>query len=138
MTVAIYGKYIGNLGCEITHEPSGQVVPTSAPKDVGGSGGAISPTDMLAASLGACVVTTMAIAAEKKGIALSGAHFRVVKHMIADPRRIGKLEVEVHLPKSIPQEARPRLEAFGHSCPVHKSLHPDVEAPILFVYDVEG
>ena len=30
---------------------------------------------------------------------------------------------------------RTKLEAAGHHCPVHKSLHPEIDAPIKFVYE---
>jgi putative redox protein len=54
--------------------------------------------------------------------------------MSQNPRRIGRLPLTVTLPASIPEEMRAQMEKIGHSCPVHASLHPDVEAVIEYHY----
>ncbi len=128
--------YKGEKHCELTHGPSGSVIETDAPKDNNGRGEKFSPTDLMGAALGSCVLTTMAIMAEKDSgtIDLRGARARVVKEMNPNPRRIARLPVEVEMPKGIKPEDRKRLEAAAHTCPVHRSLHPDVQAPITFVY----
>ena len=46
-------------------------------------------------------------------------------------RRIGKLVVDLDMP-AVPEEARAMLERAAHTCPVHQSLHPDVELDIRF------
>ena len=61
---------------------------------------------------------------------------RVEKHMSADPRRVGNVPLEVHLPQVLSQDDRVKVERAGRACPVHKSLHPDVKADITFVYDL--
>ena len=61
MAVEITGRYVGNLKVELTHEPSGAVLTTAAPKDNQGDGSSFSPTDLLATSLGACMLTLIAI-----------------------------------------------------------------------------
>jgi putative redox protein len=77
----------------------------------------------------------MAIVAERDGLRFAGARAEVVKEMVTQPtRRIGSLAVNVTLPESIPAQFRAKLERSAHSCPVHKSLHPDVQAPITFIY----
>ncbi len=137
MAVRMTGRYLGNKNVEITHEPSGATILTTPPKDNQGDGTSFSPTDLAGASLGTCTIAIISILAERDGIDISGTHFSVEKHMQAAPRRIAKLEVEIHLPAHLTPEQRSKLENGALACPVHKSLHPDIEAPIVFVYDVE-
>ncbi|MFN0128462.1 MAG: OsmC family protein [Verrucomicrobiales bacterium] len=125
--------YKGELHCEATHQPSGAVIATDAPVDNQGRGEAFSPTDMVAAALGTCMLTTMAIVARRKGIDLPGASVEVEKHMTTEgPRRIARLvtRIAIDLPPTHPE--RPVLEAAAHACPVHRSLHPDVQKDIEF------
>jgi len=127
--------YEGQLRCTLTHEQSGSVISTDAPKDNHGRGEAFSPTDLVAAALGSCMLTVMGIMAAKHNIDLQGTSVDVSKEMVATPlRRIGTIGVVFHMAPGIPQDKRSMLEAAAHSCPVHKSLHPDVNTPIQFIY----
>lgn len=136
MSVEVTGKYLGAKKVELIHGPSGEVLITEAPKDNGGEGKSFSPTDLVAAAYGSCVMTTIAIVAERSGVSVDGMHMRVEKHMQAEPRRIGHIPLEVHLPEHLSEQERSKLERAGLACPVHKSLHPDVKAEITYVYDV--
>jgi putative redox protein len=136
--VVMTGRYTGGKLVEVTHGPSGTIITTDAPKDNGGEGTAFSPTDLCGAALGTCVVTTMVLFAERNGIALTGAHFHVEKIMGSEPRRIAQLTLRVHLPESLSEIDRQKLERAGIACPVHKSLHPETRANFEFVYDVQG
>ncbi len=131
--VEIRVVYAGNKKCDLTH-PEGATLRTDAPKDIGGDATAFSPTDMVAGGLASCILTTIAMVAERHGLTLDGATATVEKHMNPSPRRLGRLPAIVTLPESIPNEMRPRLEAAGHACPVKASLHPDIEATIEYRY----
>ncbi|MCG3134398.1 MAG: hypothetical protein HMLKMBBP_01704 [Planctomycetes bacterium] len=134
--VTIEGRHEGNLRCAAVHGPSGATLATDAPKDNMGRGEAFSPTDLVATALGTCVVTTIAIVAARRGFDVTGARFRVEKHMVADPvRRIGRLPLVVTLPAALSAEERQIAERAAHACPVHRSLHPDVRVEIAFVYE---
>ena len=127
--------YEGQLHCALTHEPSGTVINTDAPKDNMGRGEAFSPTDLVAAALGSCMLTVMGIAANKHNIDLKGTTVEVTKEMVTAPvRRIGSIGVILHMCPGIHEDKRSMLEAAAHSCPVHKSLHPDLQTPIQFIY----
>ena len=133
--VKMHAVYGGGLHCELTHEPSGSQIETDAPKDNMGKGERFSPTDLVGAALASCILTTMAIVAEREQISLVGAKATVGKEMVVTPtRRIGSLAVQITLPKSVPVESREKLERAAYQCPVHKSLHPDVKAPLVFSY----
>ena len=124
-------EYEGGLHCSALHEPSGNVISTDAPVDNHGRGEAFSPTDLMSASLGACMCTVMGIVAKRKGIAMEGASVTVRKHMSEDtPRRIARIELDIVMPLPADHPERAVLEAAGKGCPVHHSLHPDIEVAI--------
>lgn len=127
-------NYQGQLHCELTHAPSGSKIETDAPKDNQGRGEQFSPTDLVGAALASCILTTMAIVAERDGLSMAGARAEVVKEMSPQPRRIASLSVKLWLSAALTAEQRKKLEHAAHACPVHKSLHPDVQMPIEFIY----
>jgi putative redox protein len=140
MAVEIDAVYEGQLHCRATHGPSKVELITDAPTDNGGRGASFSPTDLVATALGTCILTTMGIVAQRNGIDIDGTRVHVTKEMVAQPvRRIGALRVTVTFPADkgtkLSPEDRKRIEAAGLHCPVHRSLHPDVQAPIEFRYD---
>ena len=131
--VKIEIEYKGSLLTEAVHVLSGAKISTDAPLDNGGKGSSFSPTDLVATALGTCMVTTMGLFAERHGIDLEGTKVSVAKEMIQQPvRRIGRLivDIEIPLPSSHPQKGA--LEKAALTCPVHQSLHPDVEIPVRF------
>ena len=133
--VTIHMEYEGDLHCRAVHEPSTTALATDAPKDNQGRGESFSPTDLVATALGTCILTTMGIVARNHGLDLAGSTATVEKEMTAIPtRRIGSLATRVHIPRALAEEDRQRLERAAHTCPVHKSLHPDIEMPIDFVW----
>ncbi len=135
--VTIQVAYAGNKKCDLKH-PEGPTLRTDAPKDIGGDASAFSPTDLIAAGLASCILTTIAMFAERNGLSVAGATATGEKHMTTPPapRRLGRLPVVIYLPASVPSEWRERLERAGNACPVHASLHPEVEAPITYHYSI--
>ena len=128
------GTYLGGLKTELTHGPSGAVIRTAAPVDNQGDGSSFSPTDLVAAALAACVVTTMAIVAEREEIPFAGAHFTLEKHMRSDPRRVDRVPLRIRMPGGLTAEQRTLLEGVAAGCPVARSLHPEVGQSIEFEY----
>jgi putative redox protein len=129
--VAIEIAYLGQLRCQAQHMPSGTRLITDAPVDNHGRGESFSPTDLVATALGTCMLTIMGIVADREGLDLSGTTVQVAKEMVTSPaRRIGRLSVEIHVPAALSAEDQQRLKAAALTCPVHKSMHPDIEIPI--------
>ncbi len=125
--------YESNLRTTCLHLQSGSVFETDAPTDNKGKGERFSPTDLIATGLGACLITTMGIKAESMDIALDGAKVEVTKVMVSDPRRIGKIIVHATIPSlNLDDKTKEILERVGRTCPVERSLHPDVELDIQF------
>jgi putative redox protein len=133
--VAIQVEYQGDLHCKAVHGPSATELSTDAPTDNQGRGESFSPTDLVATALGTCMLTVMGIMARALQIDLAGTTATVEKEMTASaPRMIKSLAVKIHVPHSITPENQQKLERAAHTCPVHKSLHPDVETPIDFTW----
>ncbi|MCW1883376.1 OsmC family protein [Luteolibacter flavescens] len=131
--VEIKIDYQGDLHCSALHVPSGTTLETDAPVDNNGRGESFSPTDLVATGLGVCMATVMGIVAKRKEIPLEGLKVAVRKHMSTDtPRRISKLEVDLDMPLPADHPERKMLESAGNGCPVHHSLHPDIEVVLNY------
>lgn len=126
--------YQGQKHCEVTHAPSGSTISTDAPKDNQGKGETFSPTDLVGVALGSCILTTMAIVAERDGIDFKDAKAEVEKVMADKPRRIQSLIVHITLPASLEPNHRRKLEETAKHCPVHRSLSSEMEIPMKFNY----
>lgn len=134
MAVEIEGRYVGGLNVDLVHGPSGTGLRTAAPVDNQGDGSSFSPTDLVAAALGACMVSIMGIVAARDAIDLEGLRFTVAKHMTASPRRIARLDLRFDMPRGLSADQRRLLERAALTCPVHRSLLEAVEKNVDFVY----
>jgi putative redox protein len=126
MSVRITGRLTSPVTTTLTHESS-TTISTMAPKDNGGDGSSFSPTDLCAASLGSCVASTIGLYASRRGLPLESIDFSVEKHMTAEPpRRIAKLVARFRIHSTCGDEDFKKLVNAGKTCPVRRSLHPNV------------
>jgi len=132
MTASII--YKGNLRCEAEHLQSKSSIETDAPTDNRGKGERFSPTDLLCVSLATCMLTTMGIKAADMDVDITNSKANVTKHMASDPRSVAKIEVAVSLPENINEKERLILEKTGNNCPVAKSVHPNIELVLSYVW----
>lgn len=133
--VKINLNYQGELRVAATHAPSGTTLITDAPVDNQGKGESFSPSDLVAAGLGACMATIMGIVARRHEIDLKGMAIEVNKHMSTDaPRRIAALDVEIRFPYPVEASKRKMLEKAALECPVAQSIHPDIRVNTRFVW----
>ncbi len=124
--------YHGALRTTCLHLRSGDGFNTDAPVDNNGLGQAFSPTDTVATGLASCMLTMMGIKARDLNVDLKGSTAEVTKHMAANPRRISKIEVKMELSADISEKNKKILVNTANTCPVHYSLHPDIEKVIDF------
>jgi len=124
--------YIGELRTNNTHLQSGTQIITDAPTDNQGKGEAFSPTDLLATSLGTCMLTTMAIRTAKDNINLDGAKCSVTKIMAANPRRVSEIVVDFTFPIAYTDEQKKLLEDAALTCPVYYSLSEQLVKTVNF------
>lgn len=128
-------RYEGHLRTQATHVASGTSIQTDAPVDNHGRGEAFSPTDLVGTALGTCILTTMAIVAERHGLDLVGSTFDVKKIMSQEPpRRIAQFDVDLYLPATLGEADRALLERTAHTCPVALSLNPEIRQEVRFIY----
>lgn len=133
--VEIKARYEGDLHCSAEHGPSGSRLSTDAPVDNQGKGATFSPTDLVATALGTCMLTTMGIAARRKGWKLDGLELRVEKLMTQQPpRRIDRLPVHIRVPADIAaglhESTKRELESIARNCPVALSLRDAIEVDL--------
>ena len=124
--------YTGDLRTENTHIKSGNKFITDAPIDNNGKGEAFSPTDTVATGLANCMLTVMGIKANQMDTSMNGAEAEVTKTMASEPRRISKIEITIQMPSGFSTKEKKVLERTANTCPVHHSLHPDIEKVIQF------
>ncbi|TXK37792.1 OsmC family protein [Pontibacter qinzhouensis] len=131
----IHSIYKGDLRTAAQHLASGNTVITDAPVDNNGKGEAFSPTDLVSAALGSCMMTIMGIVANRAGINIEGMEMDITKMMAAEPRRIGEVVVAITMPAhNYTDKEKAMLENAARTCPVALSLHPDVKQTISFQY----
>ena len=128
--------YSGELRTEAIHIQSNTTIYTDAPKDNHGKGEMFSPTDLVATALASCMISIIGIVAMKEGIStLDGTVAEVTKIMIAEPRRIGEIHIKLIFPKKEYTDKEKKIyEHAAQTCPVAKSLHPDLKQVIEFVW----
>ena len=129
--------YESDLRTTCTHLRSSSSIETDAPVDNNGKGERFSPTDLLATSLATCMLTVMGIKAKSMGFDLNGATIEVEKIMKAEPRRVGGINLTVHIPenlRSADDKTKQILKYTADTCPVMKSIHPDIEVGINWGY----
>lgn len=130
----VTGTYLGGLRVEAKHEQSGATMISDAPCDNGGQGRSFSPTDICSMSLGMCALTIMGLFAQNHGLNIDGTTFEVTKTMSdKPPRRIAKIEVVFTMPdNNFTDKDKKSIARAAKTCPVHLSLHPEVEQVITF------
>ena len=128
-------KYLGNFRVEAMYEASKQTLKTDAGKASGGLGEYATPVDILAQSLAACTLTTMAMRAKRENIDLTGTYAEV-GDIIEDvkPLTVEKIAITFHI-KGIADEAlRKKIENFAlKGCFVGNSLK--TQKNFTFVYE---
>ncbi|MEI7594457.1 MAG: OsmC family protein [Bacteroidota bacterium] len=127
--------YNGELRTSATHIKSGTEIITDAPIDNHGKGEAFSPTDLVAAAFGSCLLTIMGVAEDNFNLNLKGTKLKITKIMAENPRRIGEIIVELNFPANNYNEKQKHIiEHITRNCPVGLSLHPDIKQTIILNY----
>jgi putative redox protein len=129
----IKSSYLGNLRTEAKHIQSGNLIITDAPVDNNGKGEAFSPTDLVSASLGSCMVTIMGIIADREGVSLEGLSWEITKIMQSNPRKIQEIVVDFTWANPVKDAAfLQKIKNAARTCPVALSLDPAITQTITF------
>ncbi|MCL3780041.1 OsmC family peroxiredoxin [Prolixibacteraceae bacterium JC049] len=133
MMTTIVSKYLGDLRTECEHVQSGNKVLTDAPCDNQGKGEYFSPTDLLATSLGSCILTIMGIKARDNNIDIKGTELHITKIMASDPRRVDEVKMEFNFPdKEYTADEKALIESVAGTSPVPLSVHTNLKQSIVF------
>jgi len=126
-------SYLGNLRTAPKHLQSGTDIITDAPVDNNGKGEAFSPTDLVAAALGSCMVTIMGIVAQKDNFEISGLVWETTKIMSSSPRKIEEIIIDFTW-EGAPDDEKmlQKLKNAAKTCPVALSLNSDIKQTINF------
>lgn len=127
--------WLGNQKSEVTHTQSGTKLITDAPSDNHGKGEYFSPTDLVAAALGSCILTVMDAYASERGMDLTGTRMVTDKIMAANPRRIGEIIIDIYITGNFTEKQQTALIRAAETCPVGKSLHPETKKTIRFHFE---
>ena len=129
-------SYLGNLNCEAIHLQSGSLIRTDAPLDHCGKGESFSPTDLLATSLGTCLLTIMAIKAKSKGFELEGIYLNIEKLMTQNSeRKIKELIIDIFIPERTSNETVDFLKKASKECPVTRNLSQEIDIKISWHHE---
>lgn len=129
----IRSEYLGDLRVASVHVASGTKLVTDAPVDNNGKGESFSPTDLCATALASCAMTIIGLYGRMHDVDVTGTTMEITKTMSANPRRIGKLEVIFNMPdREYTEKQKTMIERATRTCPVHLSLHPDIEQVFTF------
>ena len=128
-------SYLGNLKCDAIHLQSGQRINTDAPLDHCGEGKNFSPTDLLATSLGTCLITIIAIKAKSNGWTLENIYLNIEKIMTKNKdRKIEELIVDIYIPKNLSKEKFNFIKNASKDCPVTRNLSESLDIKISWHY----
>jgi len=130
-------SYGGDLRCTARHIATGITLTTDAAKNQGGLGENFSPTELVVVGVGSCILTTLAMVAQRHQLDLTGLSACLEKEMQTVPvRRIASIGMTITLPSGVQLTPanRSRLENAAQRCPVKQSLHPEIEVRVEFVY----
>jgi uncharacterized OsmC-like protein len=131
--ITIQTHYPGNLRTESVHLRSATKIITDAPIDNNGKGESFSPTDLLATSLGCCMLTIIGMAADTQGFTIDGVSLDIVKVMAANPRRVSEIQITFHFQDVVYTEKQQDvIKRAALTCPVALSLHPDINQMVNF------
>ena len=113
---------------EAKHTLSGSVIHTDAPKDHDGEGKDFAPTDLLASSLGTCVITIMGIEAKRRGWDLGEIKIDVYKTMTSKgPRKLKSLSLDIFMPSELDSKRYKILKRTAEDCPVKLNLEESMD-----------
>lgn len=125
-------QYTHPLKTTATHNRSGNSLITDAPTDNNGEGAYFSPTDLAATSLASCMLTVMGIYADKHNLEIGEIEGDLQKEMTSNPRRINSIAIDFKWKTNLPEQDIQKLKNVAMTCPVAKSLHPEIEQKITF------
>ena len=120
-------------GQAISVSVRGHTVRTDQPVSSGGADSAPTPLEMMSVALSACVALYVQRYCDVNQLDAPGVMVEVNPVWNPDPGRVGRFDVLLHLPGTLPVLHREALEAVARSCPVHHTLALGSEIAVKIV-----
>ena len=86
----------------------------------------VNPGEMLAASLGACMMTMVGYMADKHGEDASGTSVEIHPQFDANHTRIVGFDITFVFPSTFTPDQKEKYAKLAQGCPVHNSLREDM------------
>jgi uncharacterized OsmC-like protein len=126
-------------GVQLAVAVRGHRVTIDQPKEEGGDDQGITPVEMFAASLGACIGYFAARFCQRHKLPTKGLVVKMTWGYAEQPHRIGTVTARLSLPVDFPPEMKGRLQKVAEGCTIHNSLtHPPQIAVTLEETASEG
>ncbi len=115
----------GQSRCISCHKTSGEIWHTDIPVALGGLGFYASPAATLAMAAASCMMSMVSFLATRKGIDTSG--MKIDARADEEDGAVRRLVFHVSVPTEISPSLQAVFESAAESCPVRKSLRPEIE-----------
>lgn len=135
--VRVQGRTEDDFLCRITAGPHDMVA--DEPRSVGGGGQGPDPYALLASSLGACTVMTLNMYARHKKLPVTRVTCEVRHQKIhaqdcetceSSSGKIDELRRVIGIEGDLSAEQRERMLQIADRCPVHQTLHGEIQTPV--------
>jgi putative redox protein len=127
---------IGRTGYRTEITAGSHSLVADEPADMGGTDTGPTPYDLLAAGLGACTAITLRMVADRKAwpleaVTVSLVHRKVDAAQCRDCEtrtgKIDRIERVIEMTGPLAAEQRQRLMEIADRCPVHRTLHSEID-----------
>jgi len=123
----------GPQHCTAERLPDGNTAAMDCPYT--GKGAEFSPTNMVEAAVGGCMLLSMGTLALRSELDISGAKIEVKAAMTDKPcLRLGALDITVTMPAGLSEKDRKRLEGAADHCPIKHSFAEDAAISVEYNY----
>ncbi|MDH4079621.1 MAG: OsmC family protein [Nitrospira sp.] len=95
---------------------------TDQPAEDGGRDAGMSPVELFVGSVASCIAYFVGQFCGRHGIDRDGLSVDAEWGMAERPHRVGRIDIEIHVPHRVTAEQRERLLKVAHACTVHQAI----------------
>ncbi len=118
--------------CRIVHQLNKTEIITDLPPEYGGNGRSFSSTDLVAAAVGSCYLSTIEDILRRNDYRLEEIALSVTKELNHQPKQLKAINMQLFLPVQPSEKLSLQLEKAISLCPVKRSLNNKVAISVTF------